>query len=352
MSDLRPTSSGAAQVDVLAGVIAEGAHKPQSKQQSIRTGDVLAESWQGRFMPHHSLFALVPAAIIALISGGVAAAMLGSKSGELIQVTKAAAIPVLGDLVIILMLYYVCRSLATAAITFAAARSADHRKAPMNRWWGVAINSFGGKLRFDLVMFVAEIGVVALIVGLLMVGGTAWPVPEYIQIVAIFAAFLALLYALSGLALTQGFGRVSVVLGTTKPRQAFGVGWGFFRGHFDLVGAKILSLILELLIVVPLVIAVIVVGYTTSSSSDWWFILALTLAVALGGALIGAGTAIWWESAYRHLVRNERISEAVSLLTGRMAEKAHRLPLILVTMLITTLVVTATVWPWLPWPSL
>ena len=352
MSDIRTAKTPGTVSDVVESVPDRPNLRPQTKQQSIATGDILAESWQGRFRPHHSLMALIPAAVIALISGGVAAAYLGPKSGQLSAITKSAAIPVLGDLLIILMLYYVCRSLATAAITFGAARSEDHRKVPAYRWWGVAINSFGGKLRFDLLMLLAELVVAGLIVGLVLVGGAVWPIPEYLQIAAIFGAFVILLFALSGLLLTQGLGRVSVVLGTTLPREAFSVGWGFFRNHFELVGAKLLSLILELLLIVPLVAAVVAVGWSTSGGGHWWLILTLTIAVAIGGALIGAGTAIWWESAYRHLVRAERISEAVTLLTGRKADKAHRLPLILITMLITFLVVAATIWPWLPWPAI
>jgi hypothetical protein len=349
MNDLRPAKTKVTESTLL---VADNPHGTQTKIQSITTGDLLAESWQGRFKLYHSLFALIPASIIALISGGVAAAISGPKSGHLIAITKTAAIPVIGALVILLALYYVCRSLATGAITFAAARSADHRKTSVNRWWGVAINSFGGKLRFDLMMFLAQIGLVAVIVGLVVVGGSNWPIPGYVQISAIFGAFIVLLYGLTGLALTQGLGRVSVVLGNTSPDQAFSVGWGFFRNHFELVGAKLLSIILELFIVIPLLAAVILVGWDMTTISRWWFILAFILAVAIGGALIGAGTAIWWESAYRQLVHSERIGEAVSLLTGRKADKARRLPLILITMLITFLVVAATVWPWLPWPTL
>jgi hypothetical protein len=183
-------------------------------------------------------------------------------------------------------------------------------------------------------------------------GGAIWPVPELLQTAALFFVYLVLSYLLIGLGLVQGFGQVALTLGAVSARQAFVLGWNFFRRHFELVGFKLVSLLIELILVLPLLAAVVALSVILPSGERWLAALAAVVATVVGGALYGAGTAVWWQTVYRGLVHRGHPGGAMSLLNGRKPERARRGAVVGLVTLVILVAALATAWPWLPLSAL
>jgi hypothetical protein len=290
----------------------------------------------------------VAATFLALLVGGATFVLVGNHAGRAIQRTQQAGWPVWGEIVLVLALYYVSRSLASGATTYAAARRADHRQAPPRHQWHAAINSFWARVRFDMIVVTLQGGIVALAAALLMMGGSAWPVPGYVQLVALFMAYLALMYVFIGLSFVQGLGRAGLTLSTISAHRALTVGWQFFSHHFELAGFRVVSLLVELALLAPLVGAVVLLAVYLPAGLEWLVPAAATLLTILGGGLIGAGMATWWHGIYRRLVIGHRLGEAVTLLSSRRVEKLQRgtyWSTIAITLILAGLAIA---WPWLP----
>ena len=325
--------------------------KPAVHHPALDYSQVEAESWSQRWHPKYAFAFAMPAVLLALLVGWGAAILTHGTAAEMLKVTQANIWSIGGEIVLVLALYYLSQSLASSALIFRIARDADHRPAPRSRWWGVAINSFGARFRLDLSVVTMQVFGLALIAALVYTGGTAWSVPEYVQLGALALAFMVMLYLVAGLGLAQILGHVGVTLGVVPARRALALGWDFFRHHFDLLGARLLSLLVELALVVPFIAAVIALTYLGSDYYRWAIVAVVMLGVVTVGMLSGAGGAIWWQAVYRRLVRNERITEVMNLLAGRHAERAKRGPLVFIVALFVIIFSLAVAWPWLPTPT-
>lgn len=309
--------------------------------------DLMSASIRGRFNALHFCLALLPAILLALVGGFIVVTLAGDYSSINRLVTARTYVPLVGELVIISLLYYVSRSFIHGAIVYGAARQSDYRPSPVARWIDISARSFLTRLHFDVLALLAQVGVLALIGSLLFTGGLQWEIPAWLQLGLLFAAYFALVYLLAGLMLTQGLGHVAVTLSTVTARKAFGLGWMFFRHHFELIGIKLLTMLVELVLLLPLGAAIAALVLLAPSDNNWVVASGLTLGVMVAGASTGAASALWWQAAYRRLVKTERLTEAVGLLTGRKLTPArgHATSWMMTLMLV--LATTAAVWPWL-----
>ena len=317
------------------------------EQQPVIFSDLMSASIRGRFNVAHFCLALLPAILLAMVSGFLVVTMAGDYTTVNRLLPPQAYVPVGGELLIIALLYYVSRSFMHGAIVYGAARQSDHRPAPVARWIDISAHSFGTRVRFDALSLLAQAGVLALIGSLVMTGGIKWPVSDWLQLGLIFGAFFALVYLLAGLMLAQGLGHVAVTLSTISARKAFVLGWVFFRHHFELIGIKLLTLMVELVLLVPLGVAIAALLLLDSSEHNWLVVAGLSVGVMIAGASNGAASALWWQAAYRRLVKTERLTEAVGLLTGRKLtqSRGHATTWMMILMLV--LAGTAAIWPWL-----
>lgn len=308
--------------------------------------DLMSASIRGRFNATHFSLALLPAILLAFVGGFIMVALAGNYTSANRLLPAGALAPLSGELLIISLLYYVSRSFMHGAIVYGAARKSDNRPAPIGRWIEMSSRSFGTRLRFDMLCLVAQAGVLALIVSLAVTGGVAWPVPFWLQWALLFGAFFALVYLFAGLMLAQGLGHVAVTLSPVSARQAFGLGWLFFKHHFDLIGIKILTLLVELILLLPLLAAVAALIILTPDSYSLLVVVGLVVGILMAGASTGAASALWWQSAYRRLVKTERLTQAVGLLTGRRLSQAGESSTLKLMFLMLALAVCAAIWPW------
>ncbi len=321
----------------------------KSAEQPVEWSGIVGASLHERVRPVPFTWSLLPATFLALIAGGAALALLENRFEVAWAATQTAGWAVWGEIAFVLGLYYISHSLVSSALTFGASRRAAHRPVPAIRQWGVAINSFAPRLLLDTVITIKQLALVAIGTGLVMVGGSSWGVPEWLQLAALVIAFLVLLYLSAGLVLVQGLGRVAVTLAPLSLWRAVRVCWNLFRNHFELVGMRVISLILELVLLVPFAALVVSLMLYAPAELSWLTAVTVAAVALLAGALCGAGTTAWWEAAYRHLVEHDRAAAAVRLLAGRPAEKSGRWALAFVIILTTAFTSLAIAWPWL-WP--
>jgi hypothetical protein len=324
--------------------------KPASnapEPQPVQFSDLMSASIRGRFNAAHLCLALLPAILLAFLGGFVVMALAGDYTSVSRLIPSRALVPLGGELVIIALLYYVSRSFMHGAIVYGASRQSDHRPAPVIRWIDISASSFGTRLRFDVLSLLAQVGVLALIGSLVVTGGLVWPIPAWLQLALLSGAFFAMVYLLAGLMLAQGLGHVAVTLSTVTARKAFGIGWIFFRHHFELMGIKLLTLLVELILLIPLGAAIAALILLAPSGYDWLVVTGLVIGVMIAGASTGAASALWWQAAYRKLVKSERLTEAVGLLTGRKLtpSRGHATTWMMILMLV--LATAAAIWPWL-----
>jgi hypothetical protein len=348
LNDIAPVKRPA-RVKAPAGEITPG-DTPQLKPAAERAAAVSTELPLGlhdRLTLSAFSWSAAAATFLALLVGGGTYVLVGDKAGQAWQLTQRAGWPVWGECALVLGLYYVSRSLASGAITYAAARRADHRQAPPRHQWHAAINSFWSRAGFDLLVVVAQAAVAGLAAALLLMGGTVWPVPNYVQLIVLFMGYLILCYAMVGVSFAQGLGRAGLTLSTISPFRALQLGWQFFSHHFELAGFRVVSLLVELALLAPLVGAVVLMGLYMPANLSWLTPAVAVLLTIAGGGLIGAGMATWWHGIYRRLVIGHRLGEAVTLLSSRRVEKLHRGTYWLTVTLALTLGMAAIAWPWL-----
>ncbi len=346
LNDIAPTRHKAP-----APKIEQPANK-EHQPQGMVFGDLISSSLRGRFNPTHFCLALLPAILLAFVGGFVVLALAGDYANVGRLVPQRLFLPVGGELLIISALYYVSRSFMHGAIVYGAARRADHRPASVARWIDMSARSFGSRLRLDVLNGLAQMAVLALVGSLVVTGGILWPVPAWLQLGLLFVAFFALMYLLAGLMLAQGLGHVAVTLSTMSARQAFGLGWLFFRHHFELIGLKLLTFAVELILLVPVAAAVAALIVLVPGNQTWLVVTGLIIGVTIAGASTGAASALWWQETYRRLVHTDRLTEAVTLLTGRKLTSSTGRTANWIAIIMLSLAALAAVWPWLPLPTL
>ena len=311
----------------------------------LHYGAVIAFSLRARVRPR-----LVALATLASLSFAAAIAygtwlLLTTGLPHLAERLAHSSRSLLLETTLLAALYYVGRSIGQAAITFGVAREADHRPVPLTRQIGVGINTFGRRLLLDIGFALGEVGLLALVAGLMLTGGEDWPINPQLHLAIIFCAFLALLYLLTALALTRGLAGVALTLTNRNPWATTKLGWRLFSHRFELLGLRFAALALELLLAVPP--AALAGAFIVSAPAPWHLAVVAAVAVLawLAGALFGAGTATWWTALYRRLVLADRPAEAITLLSARKAQDANRGSLSLIISLSTLLAATAVALP-------
>lgn len=313
-------------------------------------GSVTRMSLHERVHPASFLWSLLPATFLALLVGGMTLAMISSRLDAAVAATQRAGWAVWGEALLILGLYYLGHSLVGAAIVFGIARRVAHRPVPAGRQFGAAVNTWLSRLALDLAVLLLQLVIVALIIGLAVAGSFAWPVPEWAHIAGLFVGFLALVYIIAGLMLSQGLGRVGLTVSSLSAGHALKLGWRLFWGHFELAGFRTLALLLELILLVPFTAAAVALVFLVPPAFSWAAVLGIVLLSTIAGALAGAGTAAWWEGAYRHLIERDYQDESGRLLGGRPAERPRPFALTTLIMATTILIGLSIAWPWLPLP--
>ena len=332
------------------GVPALTARQTAGHTEPVAFNDLMSASVRGRFNHTHWALALLPAIILAFVAAFVVTVLGGDVTAVGRLLPKNAVWAVGGQALITLLVYYLSRSFMQAAIIYGASRQADHRPAPLRRWLDVAARSTGARLRFDILSSLMQVGVIGLIISLIITGGSPWRVPELAQLAILFTAFLVLSYVLTGLVLAQGLGHVAVTLGALNARQAYSIGWGFFKSHFELIGIKIVTIVIELVLIVPVIAAVLAVILLYPDGNAWPVTLAISVGVAIAGASTGAASAIWWQAAYRRLGRTDRLVDATKLLAGRTPAMGKRHATAWFMASLTVIALVGAVWPWIAFP--
>jgi hypothetical protein len=316
----------------------------------LHYGAVLAFSLRAHLRPRLILLASV--ASLSFAAAGAYGAWLILHGGivRLADQLMHAGLQTGLEVGILALLYYIGRNLGQAAITYGVVREADQRPVPFSRQLGVAINTFGRRLALDLGFMTGEVALLALIAVLVLTGGDSWPVDPQIQVAALFASFLVLLYLLTALAITRGLAAVALVLTPQKPWNATKLGWSLFSHRFELLGMRFFAIAMELVLAIPL--AALAVAFIMAAPAGWQLAVVGGVAVVawLAGALIGAGTATWWAALYRRLILVDRADAPVSLLSSRQPQDANRGALSLIVSLTTILVAAALTLPWLKLP--
>lgn len=311
-------------------------------------GGIVRMSLHERLRPASFGWSLLPATFLALLVGGVTLALVGGRFDAAVTATQQAGWAVWGEALLILGLYYLSHSLVGAAIIFGIARRVAHRPVPVGRQFSTAINSWLSRLMLDIAVLLLQLIVTGLVVGLMIAGSIVWPVPEWAHIAGLFVGFLALVYIMAGLTLAQGLGRVGLTVSLLSAGHALKLGWRLFWGHFELAGFRTLALLFELVLLVPFAAAAIAMVLLVPPAFSWAAVLGAVILTTIAGALAGAGTASWWEGAYRHLVEHDYQTESGRLLGGRPAERPRPFALAALIIAGTGLIGLSIAWPWLP----
>jgi hypothetical protein len=313
----------------------------------LHYGAVLAFSLRARVRPR-----LVVMGSLAAVSFAVAAAYgawLYTQDGfsNLADTLESVGPKILVVGLLLAALYYIGRSISQAAIIYGVARESDSRPVPLARQFGIGVNTFGRRLVLDLGFAAVELTLLGLILGLVWFGGSAWPVDVLYQRVALYFAFLILLYLLSSLAIARGLAGVVLTLTPKRPKEAAQIGWRLFSHRFELLGLKCLGASLELVLALPLVAVAVALISAAPAGLDLAVAIAVGLLALVAGALFGAGTAAWWAALYRRLILVDYPNGAVNLLSGRQPQEANRTPLVLIVSVSTLLIAGVLTLPWL-----
>jgi hypothetical protein len=316
----------------------------------LHYGAVLAFSLRARVRPR--LFVLAALAAISFAAATTYGVWLFYTGGmpHLSQLLTTQGQKVVIEIALLGCLYYIGRSISQAAIIFGVAREADQRPVTLARQFGVGINTFGSRLVLDLGFIVIELGLLALMAGLVISGGESWSVNLQLQVAAIFTAFLVLLYLETGFGIARGLAGVVLTLTPEGPGQAAKLGWRLFSHRFELLGLRFLAVAIELLLALPLVVVAAALIADAPANLHIEAAVAIGLLALVAGALFGAGTAAWWASLYRRLVLVDHGDGAVALLSGRHSQDARRGPLALIVSLTTILIAAILALPWLNFP--
>lgn len=308
---------------------------------------VLSYSLRSRLHPHFLALAAAGALSLGVVGaygawqflhGGVPALAAG-----LIQ----AGPNLLGEALVLALVYYIGRSIGQAAIVYGISREADQRPVTISRQFGVAVNTFGRRLRLDTGFALAELFIISAGAILFYSGGNPWPVDSNFQLGSIFLSYLALLYLWIAVALARGLASVNLTLTESRPGAAALIGWQLFSHRLELIGPRFAAILMESALALPLLGLVVALMLATPSP---WHPAAIVLAGLLSwlaGTLLGVGTASWWAMLYRQLVTADRPQSAMALLSSRQPEDARRLPLALIIAASTFIVSAGLILPWL-----
>jgi hypothetical protein len=313
----------------------------------LHYGAVVSASLRARAKPHWLGLAAIAALAFGAAFGFVAWLTLTDGLPQLASRIVAVGPRLWTEVIVLSLLYYIGRSIGHTAIIYGLAREADARPVGLGQQLGVGINTFGRRLALDLGFGLAELVMLAGIVGLVIAGGGVWPMSSELQLTALFIIFLALLYCIAALALTRNLGGVILTVSSQKLLPAARLGWQLFSHRFELIGWRFLMLALELLLAIPL--AALAVGLIIAVPAAWQIETAMVVGLLawLAGALFGAGTASWWTALYSKLVAVTIPDAPPALLTGQPATDARRGPLTLIVALSSFLIAAALAIPWL-----
>lgn len=313
----------------------------------IHYGAVLGFTFRSRFQLELVSIMAVSAAVLAAVAGFGAWLLV---TGRLSSVARHFSHPgtvTIAELVLLICLYYVGRSVGQSAIVYGVAREEDHRPVSLSRQLGVGINTFANRLSLDIVFLALELLVVAGIAALVAVGGSNWPVNAELQVGALFFAFLILLYLGSALAISRGLGSVILTLTGSGVLGSVKEAWRLFSHRFELLAYKFLALAFELVLAAPFIILAAALVMAAPSSMHIPVAIGVGVLAWVAGAMLGVGTAAWWSSLYRRLVEIDKPEGTHHLLASRQPQEASRSGLALLVCLTTLLVTLSIALPWL-----
>ncbi|GAC1370584.1 MAG: hypothetical protein NVSMB39_3520 [Candidatus Saccharimonadales bacterium] len=314
---------------------------------ALHYGPVLAFSLRARARPRLVALAAFGALSLGAASAYGAAQLMAGGLPRLADGLIHAGPKLIGEAVALALVYYIGRSLGQTAIVYGISREADQRPVTLSRQFGIAVNTFGRRLRLDLVFGLSDLIVLSAFVVLFVTGGRPWPVNINIQIGGIFASYLVLLYLWLALALARGLAGVNLAVTTSGTAAAARLGWQLFSHRLELIGPRFTALLMEIVLSVPLL--VLVVALIISVPTPWHpaAILGAGVLAWLAGSLLGVGTAAWWAMLYRALVTADRPEAGAALLSSRQPEDARRWPLSLIVAGTALIIAAALILPWL-----
>ncbi|HUD11108.1 MAG TPA: hypothetical protein VMS08_01750 [Candidatus Saccharimonadia bacterium] len=363
MSDISPRKPHEIDHHVPGPAPKEPSHKPKASRHTkhkpkppkihkvglppLHYGHVLATSLRARVMPRHLGLAAFAATSLAAISAYATWLLLSGGLTGLASTLLRSGLQACLELVVLAAIYYVGRSIGQSAITTSVVREADHRPISLSRAVGTAVNTFASRLVLDVTFGLLNLLMLALVVALVIFGGSDWPVNIELQLVALFCAFLVLLYLMMALTLSRGLAGVATTLTNKRPFEALGLGWRLFSHRFELMGLRFLALALELLLAIPLALLAVALVYSAPKFYHPLVIIGVGVLAWLAGALLGAGSAAWWATLYRNLVMADHPDGLLPLLASRTPQPARTSAVALVASLSTFLLAAALALPWL-----
>lgn len=311
----------------------------------LHFGSVMGFAVKARVRHHHLLLMSLAGAITGVVGGLGAWFALNGQLPKLATGVLDATPKLLGELAIIAVLYYIGRSLGQAAITYGVIREADSRPVGLATQLGIAVNTFGRRLALDALYGIVQLILLTAIVVLVLTGGTNWGIEPIYQVIALFACYLVLLYFLGAAAISHGLAVVAIVLTKLRAGHALALGWHLFSHRLELIGIRVIAMLLETLLAVPMVAAAI--ALFVYAPTAWHIPAAIAIGVIawLAGALAGAGTATWWAAIYRKIILLDHASGAVELLSSRQPSEASRLRLAVIVGVSGMLLAAGVFWP-------
>lgn len=289
----------------------------------LHFGSVISFSLRAQAKRHHLILAMASALLAGIMATIGAWYLLTTSPAAVMQVLANHWLVAAVEAVALLKLYYIGRTIGHAAITYGVAREADHRPVSLTWQLSAAVNSFTRRLRLDSLYALTQIALLSAMTALLLTGGARWPVPAMIQILALYSAFLVLLYLMAAAAITRGLAGVAVILTNLSTAEAYKLGWQLFRHRLELVGIRLLSCIVELIVVLPLLAAGISLYLFLPAGLHAVAAIGIGLVTWLIGSLMGAGSASWWAGVYRKIIMLDQPAQQFELLASRLPGPAR-----------------------------
>jgi hypothetical protein len=317
----------------------------------LHYGSVVKFSLRARIQPR--LFAIATLASLSFAAVTAYAAWLllnGNLASLATSLRHNLSQTLFIELTIFTALYYIGRNVGQSAITYGVSRDVDQRPVSLSRQLGVGINTFGKHFRLDFLFALAELALIFAAASLMLIGGEAWPVDSTLQITALFAAFLILLYLMTALTLSHGLASVALTLTNLKVTESAKLGWKLFSHRFELLGLRFAAIAIELLLALPLVALAAVFIIKAPHGMHLLVTVAVGFLALATGSLFGAGTASWWASLYRRIIQVDRPDQHSTLLTGQKSLTPSSGKLAFIVSLTTLLVAAAAATPWLRLP--
>ena len=315
---------------------------------AIHYSPILAFSLRSRVQPLWLALGAAASVLLAAITGYATWLYLSGTINQVAQRIISGTPQLVGELVVLAALYYIGRSLSQTALIYGLAREADHRPVSLSRQLGIAVNTFTRRLGLDIGYAVLELVILYLAGALVLMGGSHWPIDINWQVVALFSAFLVMLYLLTALALARGLAGVALTLGPHTVAASAKVGWRLFSHRLELVFVRCLAIATEAALVLPIAAVAIALIVASPSSMHVLVALGVGLLALIAGALLGAGTAAWWTALYRRLTELQSGHDPdAPLLSNHQSPEARRGPLTFIVALSTLLLCAALALPWL-----